>query len=115
MGDGAIAEVGPGVKLSHLGQFCQTFGNERGFGVVAEYCGHFIGSELHMQPIVLHVPNKNELELQPGMTFTIEPILIEDGSAAIEGPLKEDGWTILSRSRAWSAQWEHTVLVTEHG
>lgn len=111
---GAMAEVGPGVKLSSLGAFCAEFGAERGYGVVAEYCGHFIGRELHMRPNVLHVHNTNDLVLKPGMTFTIEPILLEGGSAEISPPL-DDGWTIISPRGAWSAQSEHTVLVTENG
>eukprot|EP00931_Biecheleriopsis_adriatica_P051659 TRINITY_DN29997_c0_g1_i1.p1 TRINITY_DN29997_c0_g1~~TRINITY_DN29997_c0_g1_i1.p1 ORF type:complete len:329 (+),score=48.27 TRINITY_DN29997_c0_g1_i1:41-1027(+) len=111
---GAIDMVGPGVKLNAVGDFCKRFAHEHDFSVVSEYCGHFIGSELHMRPNVLHVPNSNELELLPGMTFTIEPIFIEGKSAAITPPL-EDGWTILSKSGGWSAQWEHTVLITEHG
>jgi len=110
----AIAEVGPGVKLNTIGRLCEEFAHKHGFGIVAEFCGHFIGSELHMRPNVLHVPNGNGLELKPGMTFTIEPIFIEGGNAEIEGPL-DDGWTILSKTGGWSAQWEHTVLVTEHG
>lgn len=111
---GAIAIVGPGVKLNEVGRFCQRFGDEHGFGVVAEYCGHFIGSELHMRPNVSHVPNSLELELRPGMTFTIEPIFLEGGSPAVTTAL-EDGWTILSKSGGWSAQWEHTMLITENG
>jgi len=111
---GAIAQVGPGVKLNAIGDFCESFAETHGFGVVGSYCGHFIGSELHMRPNVLHVPNEQDLELRPGNTFTIEPIFIEGGSGAIEGPL-DDGWTIVSKSGGWSAQWEHTILVTEHG
>lgn len=111
---GAIGTVGPGQRLNEVGKFCTEFASARGFHVVSEFCGHFIGSELHMKPNVLHVPNRLDLELRPGMTFTIEPILLEGKSAEIEGP-KEDGWTILSTSGDWSAQWEHTVLITEHG
>lgn len=112
---GAIEQVGPGVKLNAIGSFCKAFANKHGFGVVSDYCGHFIGSELHMKPNVLHVPNGNALELRPGMTFTIEPIVLEDINAEIYGPAEEDGWSILSKTGCWSAQWEHTVLVTEHG
>eukprot|EP00747_Dinoflagellata_sp_TGD_P169408 gnl/TRDRNA2_/TRDRNA2_198335_c0_seq1.p1 gnl/TRDRNA2_/TRDRNA2_198335_c0~~gnl/TRDRNA2_/TRDRNA2_198335_c0_seq1.p1 ORF type:complete len:339 (+),score=44.55 gnl/TRDRNA2_/TRDRNA2_198335_c0_seq1:129-1145(+) len=111
---GAIEVVGPGVKLNEVGRFCEEFGKARGFGVVKEYCGHFLGSELHMKPNVLHTLNDNALELKPGMTFTIEPILIEGGSAKLKKP-EDDGWTILSANGGWSAQWEHSVLITEHG
>lgn len=111
---GVIDKVGPGVKLNSIGEFCADFASSRGYAVVAEFCGHFIGSELHMKPNVLHVPNGNALELRPGNTFTIEPILVEGGCAKLDEP-EADGWTILSKNRGWSAQWEHTVLVTEHG
>lgn len=113
--DELIKEVGPGQKLNALGDHASKFARERGYGIVSEYCGHFIGEELHMKPNVLFVPNANALELREGNTFTIEPILIEGGGAQIEGPREEDGWTIVSKNGAWSAQWEHTVLVTEHG
>eukprot|EP00928_Gymnodinium_smaydae_P072972 TRINITY_DN56244_c0_g1_i1.p1 TRINITY_DN56244_c0_g1~~TRINITY_DN56244_c0_g1_i1.p1 ORF type:complete len:369 (-),score=81.05 TRINITY_DN56244_c0_g1_i1:227-1333(-) len=109
----AIQLVGPGTKLNEIGAFCKKFADENEFGVVSEFCGHFIGSELHMKPNVLHVPNDLKLELRPGNTFTIEPILME-GNAEIS-PHMEDGWTILSKHGGWSAQWEHTILVTEHG
>mmetsp|Transcript_61741 Transcript_61741/g.130310 ORF Transcript_61741/g.130310 Transcript_61741/m.130310 type:complete len:352 (+) Transcript_61741:80-1135(+) len=111
---GAIDLVRPGIKLNSIGKFCQEFASSRGYGVVAEFCGHFIGSELHMKPNVLHVPNGNGLVLRPGMTFTIEPILVEGACGAIKGPLS-DNWTIVSQNGGWSAQWEHTVLVTEDG
>jgi len=112
--DGAIGKVGPGTRLNAIGTFCEAFCKERGFGVVSEFCGHFIGRELHMKPNVLHVPNGQTLELRPGMTFTIEPILIEGGCPTLDVP-KKDGWTIVSKYGHWSAQWEHTVLVTKHG
>eukprot|EP00927_Polykrikos_kofoidii_P055951 TRINITY_DN50132_c0_g1_i1.p1 TRINITY_DN50132_c0_g1~~TRINITY_DN50132_c0_g1_i1.p1 ORF type:complete len:344 (-),score=38.82 TRINITY_DN50132_c0_g1_i1:101-1132(-) len=112
---GAIGVVGPGVPLNEIGIFCKAFGQRTGFGIVGDYCGHFIGRELHMKPNVLHIPNRDAMELQPGMTFTIEPILIEGGWGEVGAPLAEDGWTILSKYGHWSAQSEHTVLVTEHG
>merc|ERR1711957_343637 len=112
--DGAVELVRPGAKLNAIGEFCDKFARSHGFGIVRDFCGHFIGSEMHMKPNVLHCPNGNDLELQPGMTFTIEPILVEGGSGVVNGPM-EDGWTILSRNGGWSAQWEHTVLVTEDG
>lgn len=111
--DEAVELVGPGLKLNQIGHFCHDFARKRGLHVVSQFCGHFIGSELHMLPNVSHVPNSLALELLPGMTFTIEPIFVE-GSAEITDAL-EDGWTILSKNGDWSAQWEHTVLVTEHG
>lgn len=110
---GAISLVRPGLPLKAIGEFCSQFARKHGFGIVSEYCGHFIGKELHMKPNVLHVRNGVNLELQPGMTFTIEPILVE-GGAEIHSP-EEDGWTILTKNRGWAAQWEHTVLVTKDG
>lgn len=111
--DELVKLVGPGVKLSEVGNFCAEYTRGTNFGVVQEFCGHFIGRELHMRPNVFHVPNRNHLELRPGMTFTLEPILIE-GSAVIL-PAQADGWTILSQNGGWSAQWEHTVAITENG
>jgi len=112
--DGAISLVGPGAKLNVIGAFCDALARKHGFAVVRDYCGHFIGSELHMRPFVFHTPNPDDLELRPGMTFTIEPILIEGGSADIICD-ETDGWTIVSENGGWSAQWEHTVLITENG
>lgn len=113
-----ISRVGPGVPINSIGQFCDAFARERGFDVVAEYTGHFIGTSIHMKPNVHHVPLKDDgaasYLLRPGNTFTIEPILVEGGPGVL-APLEEDGWTILSKNGGWSAQWEHTVLVTENG
>lgn len=111
--DHLVKNVGPGILLSGVGDMCRKFTRGTGFESVEEFCGHFIGRELHMSPNVFHVPNGTALPLRPGMTFTMEPILVE-GSAKIRGPC-EDGWTILSRNGGWSAQWEHTVLITENG
>jgi len=111
---GAIDLVGPGVVLNSIGRFCVDFAERRDFSVVSEYCGHFIGRELHMRPNVLHVPNRTNLVLKPGMTFTIEPVLVEGDSGEVT-PALADGWTILSKSGGWCAQWEHTVVVTDNG
>lgn len=83
------------------------------YGVVREFTGHFIGRELHMPPLVLHVPNVQPLLMAPGMTFTIEPILTL-GSCELDEPW-EDGWTYVTKDGCWSAQMEHTVLITEEG
>ena len=109
-----VKMVGPGLKLNEIGSWCETFARRRKLNTVREFCGHFIGSELHMQPNVSHVRNNVDLELLPGMTFTIEPIFIEGRDAAIQ-PALEDGWTILTKRGDWAAQWEHTVLVTDSG
>ena len=109
-----IRRVGPGVKLNDIGYWCEMLGKRKYLNTVREFCGHFIGSELHMQPNVSHVYNSLDLELLPGMTFTIEPIYIEGRDALIK-PALEDGWTIITKRGDWAAQWEHTILITEHG
>ena len=81
------------------------------FSVVREYCGHGIGREFHEEPQVLHYGNPGTgLELQPGMTFTIEP-MINAGKRHVK--LLPDNWTVVTKDRSLSAQWEHTILVTE--
>ena len=108
-----IRQVRPGARLGDIGQVIQKHAERQGFSVVREFCGHGIGRSFHEEPQVLHYGKAGTgLELQPGMTFTIEP-MINAGKAAIsELP---DGWTIVTKDRSLSAQWEHTVLVTEEG
>ena len=108
-----IDMVRPGVRLGDIGHAIQTYAEGNGFSVVREFCGHGIGQKFHEDPQVLHYGRPGTLEeLKPGMTFTIEP-MINAGRREI----KElgDGWTIVTRDRSLSAQWEHTVLVTETG
>ena len=108
-----IAQVRPGAHLGDIGQAIQRHAESNGFSVVREFCGHGIGSQFHEEPQVLHYGKAGSgAELRPGMIFTIEP-MINAGKAAIsELP---DGWTIVTKDRSLSAQWEHTVLVTESG
>ena len=108
-----IAQVKPGAHLGDIGHAIQTHAEKNGFSVVREFCGHGIGLNFHEDPQVLHYGKPGTgLELKPGMIFTIEP-MINAGKAAIsELP---DGWTIVTRDRSLSAQWEHMVLVTEAG
>lgn len=108
-----IEEVKPGVHLGDIGFAIQRHAEAHGFSVVREFCGHGIGQKFHEEPQVLHYGRPGTgVELRPGMTFTIEP-MINAGKAAIsELP---DHWTIVTRDRSLSAQWEHTVLVTETG
>ena len=108
-----IAAVRPGARLGDVGHAIQRHAEGNGFSVVREFCGHGIGRRFHEEPQVLHYGQPGTgVELQPGMIFTIEP-MINAGKAAIsELP---DGWTIVTRDRSLSAQWEHTVLVTESG
>ncbi|KRC11542.1 methionine aminopeptidase [Hydrogenophaga sp. Root209] len=108
-----IVMVRPGIRLGDIGHAIQTFAEGNGFSVVREFCGHGIGQKFHEDPQVLHYGRPGTLEeLKPGMTFTIEPMI-----NAGKRDIKEagDGWTIVTRDRSLSAQWEHTVLVTETG
>ncbi|MFZ5511521.1 MAG: type I methionyl aminopeptidase [Pseudomonadota bacterium] len=108
-----IEQVRPGAHLGDIGHAIQRHAESHGFSVVREFCGHGIGRRFHEEPQVLHYGKPGSgLELRPGMIFTIEP-MINAGKAAIsELP---DGWTIVTKDRSLSAQWEHTVLVTETG
>ena len=108
-----IVLVRPGARLGDIGHAIQTYAEGNGFSVVREFCGHGIGQRFHEEPQVLHYGRPGTLEeLRPGMTFTIEP-MINAGRREIKE--MGDGWTIVTRDRSLSAQWEHTVLVTETG
>ena len=108
-----IAKVKPGARLGDIGNAIQTFAESNGFSVVREFCGHGIGQVFHEEPQVLHYGRPGTLEeLVPGMMFTIEP-MINAGRREIRET--GDGWTIVTKDRSLSAQWEHTVLVTETG
>jgi len=108
-----IVHVKPGVRLGDIGHAIQRFAEGHGFSVVREFCGHGIGRNFHEEPQVLHYGKPGTLEeLVPGMTFTIEPMI-----NAGRRDIKEmgDGWTIVTKDHSLSAQWEHTILVTETG
>ena len=108
-----IAKVKPGARLGDIGNAIQIFTENNGYSVVREFCGHGIGTRFHEDPQVLHYGKPGTLdELKPGMTFTIEP-MINAGKRDIREA--GDGWTIVTRDRSLSAQWEHTVLVTDSG
>jgi len=113
-----IVKVKPGVRLGDIGFAIQRFAESNGFSVVREFCGHGIGRGFHEEPQVLHYGRPGTLEeLKPGMTFTIEP-MINAGKRDIKEDAKGgqyDGWTIVTRDHSLSAQWEHTVLVTDTG
>ncbi len=109
-----IVQVKPGIHLGDIGFAIQKFAESNGFSVVREFCGHGIGRKFHEEPQVLHYGRPGTLEeLKPGMTFTIEP-MINLGRREVKEH-GNDGWTIVTRDRSLSAQWEHTVLVTETG
>ena len=110
--DEAIKIVKPGEKFSEIGRIIESIANQSGFSVVREYCGHGIGTEFHADPQILHYKNDMTIVMEEGMTFTIEPMLNEGKSSSI---LLEDGWTVIAKDRKFSAQYEHTVLVTNNG
>jgi methionyl aminopeptidase len=108
-----IVKVRPGARLGDIGHAIQTFAEGAGYSIVREFCGHGIGRRFHEEPQVLHYGRPGTLEeLVPGMIFTIEP-MINAGRREIRE--LGDGWTIVTKDRSLSAQWEHTVLVTETG
>ncbi|MCF6434111.1 type I methionyl aminopeptidase [Pseudoalteromonas sp. MMG022] len=109
----AIKLVKPGARLGDIGHIISKLAHQNGYSVVREYCGHGIGEQMHEAPNVLHYGKPNTgMKLQPGMTFTIEP-MINQGSAKIK--TKSDGWTVVTKDKGLSAQTEHTILVTNTG
>ena len=108
-----IQEVKPGAKLGDIGYKIQNFVEKNRCSVVREYCGHGIGRMFHEDPQILHYGKPNTgMELEPGMTFTIEP-MVNAGKRNVR--LLPDGWTVVTKDHSLSAQWEHTILVTENG
>ena len=108
-----IEIVRPGVRLGDIGHAIQTFAEQHNYSVVREYCGHGIGRIYHEDPQVLHYGEAGTgLTLEPGMTFTIEP-MINAGKRHVR--LLPDGWTVITKDHSLSAQWEHTILVTATG
>ncbi len=108
-----IEMVRPGLRLGDLGAAIQAHAEARNYSVVREYCGHGIGREFHEEPQVLHYGQPGTgFMLEPGMTFTIEP-MINAGKRQVR--LLPDGWTVVTKDHSLSAQWEHTVLVTDNG
>jgi len=108
-----IAQVQPGARLGDIGHAIQTYAESQGCSVVREYCGHGIGRVFHEDPQVLHYGRPGTgLEIVAGMTFTVEP-MINAGKKDVR--LLPDNWTVVTRDHSLSAQWEHTVLVTDAG
>ncbi|HWU69087.1 MAG TPA: type I methionyl aminopeptidase [Stenotrophobium sp.] len=108
-----IRLVRPGVRLGDIGHAIQSLAEAQGFSVVREYCGHGIGRIFHEDPQVLHYGKPGTgIELQSGMTLTIEP-MINAGRKDVK--LLPDGWTVVTKDHSLSAQWEHTILVTATG
>ncbi|MEP6740637.1 MAG: type I methionyl aminopeptidase [Caldimonas sp.] len=113
-----IMQVKPGAHLGDIGNAIQVFAEGHGFSVVREFCGHGVGERFHEEPQILHYGRPGTLdEMKPGMIFTVEP-MINAGRREIKEDRRGghyDGWTIVTKDRSLSAQWEHTVLVTETG
>ncbi|MEJ2508989.1 MAG: type I methionyl aminopeptidase [Gammaproteobacteria bacterium] len=108
-----IEMVKPGIALGDIGHAIQTHAEKNNCSVVREYCGHGIGRGFHEDPQVLHYGTPGTgMVLEPGMTFTIEP-MINAGKRQVK--LLPDGWTVITKDRSPSAQWEHTILVTPDG
>jgi methionyl aminopeptidase len=109
----AIQQVKPGATLGDIGHAIQTVAHRERFSVVRDYCGHGIGQIYHDEPQVLHYGQRGlGLTLEPGMVFTIEPMLNAGGR---ETKQLADGWTVVTKDRSLSAQWEHMVAVTHDG
>jgi methionyl aminopeptidase len=108
-----INTVRAGVRLGDIGYAIQTYVESENCSIVREYCGHGIGREFHEDPQVLHYGRPGTgLALEPGMTITIEP-MVNAGRRHVK--LLPDGWTVVTKDHSLSAQWEHTVLVTDGG
>jgi len=108
-----ISVCKPGARVGDIGAIIEEMAHDHGFTVVHEYCGHGIGRVFHEEPQVVHVGKKGTgVEMRPGMTFTIEP-MINLGKRHCK--LLDDGWTVVTKDKSWSSQFEHTILITESG
>ncbi|MGE3608568.1 MAG: type I methionyl aminopeptidase [Bacteriovoracaceae bacterium] len=108
-----ISVCRPGARIGDIGAIIEEMAHDHGFSVVHEYCGHGIGRTFHEDPQITHFGKKGTgAEMRPGMTFTIEP-MINFGKRHCK--LLDDGWTVVTKDKSWSAQFEHTILITESG
>lgn len=108
-----IREVRPGARLGDIGWAIERYVKRNGYSVVREYCGHGIGREMHEEPQILHFGKRGTgLVLREGMVFTIEP-MVNQGRRSVK--VEPDGWTVVTRDGSLSAQFEHTVAVTNFG
>jgi len=109
----AISIVKSGLPLGNIGETIQTYVEKKGFSVVRDFCGHGIGKIFHKPPNILHYGKKGEgIKLKEGMIFTIEPMINE---GRYETKMLKDGWTAVTRDKSLSAQFEHTIGVTDNG
>jgi methionyl aminopeptidase len=108
-----ISAIRPGRPVSVIGRVIESYAKRFGYGVIRDYTGHGVGPSFHTRPTILHYDEPRATTiLEPGMTFTVEPMLSLGG---YEWESWDDDWTILTRDRSWVAQWEHTVAVTDDG
>ena len=109
----AISTIKSGIKLGIIGETIQTYVEKKGFSVVRDFCGHGIGTTFHKAPNILHYGKKDEgIELKPGMLFTVEPMINE---GEYHTKVLKDGWTAVTKDKSLSAQFEHTVGITNEG
>ena len=111
-----IEQVKPGARLGEIGKAIEAHANKNNCSVVRDYCGHGIGKTFHAAPQVLHYDDgrsESSAILEAGMTFTIEPMINLGGYEV--NTSKVDGWTVTTKDKSLSAQWEHTILVTDQG
>jgi methionyl aminopeptidase len=108
-----IRAVKPGRPISVIGRVIESYARRFGYGVVRDYTGHGVGPSFHTRPTILHYDNPRAATvLEPGMTFTIEPMLTLGG---VDWYMWDDDWTVLTKDGSWVAQWEHTIAVTDDG
>ena len=109
----AINILKPGIKLGNIGYEIQSYVEDKGYSVVKDFCGHGISNIFHEYPNILHYGKKNTgMELESGMTFTVEPMI---NSGKFDVKILDDGWTAVTKDKSLSAQFEHTVGITENG
>jgi methionyl aminopeptidase len=109
----AIKAVAPGRRLNVIGRVIESYAKRFGYGVVRDYTGHGIGSTFHSGLVILHYDEpKVDTVLEPGMTFTIEPMITLGG---IDWDIWDDDWTLTTKDKSWTAQFEHTIVVTDTG
>ncbi len=109
----AIRILKPGIKVGDIGYEIQSYVEDKGFSVVRDFCGHGISTVFHEYPNILHYGKKNTgIELESGMTFTIEPMI---NSGKYDVKILDDGWTAVTKDKSLSAQFEHTIGITENG
>ncbi len=108
-----VRAIRPGRPVSVIGRVIESYARRFGYGVIRDYTGHGVGWSFHTRPTILHYDEPRATTImEPGMTFTVEPMLSLGG---YEWESWDDDWTILTKDRSWVAQWEHTVVVTDDG